>query len=835
MRKKGCAYRNRRWKHDIADVTSYLFNQSCRIIPSVALLLALVLFPLTSTAELLVVKVSLNHEEKGDFFINRSEKGDFLMKTSDLKTIGFRSPSGATLVMEGETYMVLSSMKGVVHTFDEGTLSLVITAPPVALGMETVDFSSKQTQKIYYPRDSSLFLNYNADYVAGNGFSFSNFNLTSQAGARTGDFLFLSDSIFTKNLNGERLIRLQSSLTHDDRKNLQRFIIGDFFTSAADLGSSLNLGGLSFAKVYSIDPYFINYPTLGVSGQTSLPSEAKIYLNGMLLKTERLSPGEFQLQNITPYGTTGALDVILKDAFGREQKLNYPYYFAGSSLLKQGLNEYSYNLGLVRDKYGSRSDRYSNLVFSAIHRYGVSDLLTLGVRAEAKKNLYNLGPLARLRLGNLGLLGISLAGSAGRNGTTGGAGMFSYVFQGLRLGASFSVSGYTRDYENISISRSQEKTKSKINVGLSYSDRLLGTLSLGYTSSTMYKGQNSNIPSIGYTRNLTGEATINATYRMVREKTRDNQFLITLNYTPKSNLFVSSVYQSTKDSRSAAIQVQKNAPVGEGYGYSAILQKTDAAGQSTYTVNPSFQYNGRYGIYQGEFNGGSSSGKLDDQYRLSTSGAFVYVGNTFGVTRPVYDSFGLVSTGELNGVKVFLNSQEIGRTDSSGKLFIPNLGSFNQNQVAISDKEIPIDYHLPSVSKLVSPPLRSGSCIPFAIKKIKPISGKIKIKIDGKNKPIEFQEITITINGAEVTFPTGFGGEFDIDLTQSENFKKMTEAEDNGCNSISASHAFIKPGIYKGTVDYEGKRYHFNLKIPTSIDPVINLEETIVDPASSTY
>ncbi len=412
------------------------------------LALVLFLFPVPAVAEQLIARVILNQEDKGDFFVNRNENGDFLMKNDDLRTIGFRSLSGATSTFEGETYLSLRSMAGVAYTFNEENLSLAITANPSLLTKEIIDFFPRETQKVYYPSDTSIFLNYGADYLAGSGFSFTSFNLSSQLGARKGNILFLTDSVYSKDLNHERFVRLQSSFTYDDRKELRRFIAGDFFTSSGDLGSSLNLGGISLAKVFRIDPYFINYPTLGLAGQVALPSEAKIYLNGMLMRTEKFSPGEFELKNITPYGAAGAIDVVLKDSFGREQRLDYPFYFGGSSLLKQGLHEYSYNLGFMRDGFGTASNRYSNMAFSAFHRYGVSDYITLGLRGEARNNLYNIGPQATFLLGNAGIIGLSLAGSTGGSDNTGGAAMFTYFYQGLHAGANFSMEGFTRDYAN---------------------------------------------------------------------------------------------------------------------------------------------------------------------------------------------------------------------------------------------------------------------------------------------------------------------------------------------------------------------------------------------------
>ncbi len=655
------------------------------------LALAFFLLPAPAVAELLIAKIFLNQEDKGDFFVNRTADGDFQVKVEDLKASGFREPTGTTALIDGEPYLSLRSIAGVTFTFNESTLTLALTAAPSLLARKIIDFVPKLSQKVYYPQDSSVFLNYGLDYTAGNGFSFTALNLSNELGIRKGNFLFLTDSSFTKDQTQERFVRLQSSITYDDRKELRRFIAGDFFASSGDLGSNLNLGGFSFAKIYRIDPYFINYPTIGMTGQAALPSEANIYLNGMLLKTEKISPGEFVLQNITAYGGAGDIDVVLKDRFGREQKLNYPFYFGSSFLLRKGLHEYSYNLGFLREKFGTESNDYSNLAFSAFHRYGISDSCTIGFRGEAKNNLYNLGPQTTFLLGNAGILRLSLSGSGGRSSNTGGAGSVTYTYQGVHAGARFSLTEYTRDYTVVASVPANDKTKSLASAGVSYTDRKLGSLSLDYATTRKFVGQDMDTATIGYTRNLTGESTISVTYRRVRQTEYANEFFVTINYTPKPNLYASASYENTKDAKNTVIAVQKNLPVGEGYGYRTIIERSDAAGQSTYTVNPTLQYNARYGTYLGEFNGQSTAGRLNDQYHMSAAGALVYVGNTFGATRPVYDSFGLVKTGDIEGVKVLLNSQEIGTTDSSGKLFIPTLGSYYQNQVAINDKDITMD------------------------------------------------------------------------------------------------------------------------------------------------
>lgn len=780
--------------------------------------------------EQLVVRIVLNQEEKGDFFVTRLDNGDFLMSIEDLETIGLGLPAGLITKQEEEPRLALRSIKGLGYTFDAATLSIDMRADPALLGREIIDFRTERKEKVYYPHDTSLFFNYGADYRAGDGFTFTNFNFTNELGLRTGNILFYTDSVFSRDPNQDKFIRLQSRFTHDDRQTLRRFMVGDFFASSGDLGSSLNLGGFSLRKVYRMDPSYLYYPTLHFIGQTALPSEARIYLNGMLIKTETLSPGEFELKNLTPYGAAGTLEVVLRDAFGREQRLNYPFYYADTALLKEGLHEYSYNLGFTREDYGSRGNRYGRLVFSAFHRYGVSDGLTVGLHGEAQRDLLNVGPQLSFVAGRAGICSLSLAGSTGKDFGSGAAGIATYSYQGLHFGFGLSLAGYTRDYVTVADVQADDRTRYSAGCGISYGNRLLGTLSLDLTAVRRYAGDDRDQAAVSYTRSLTSQLSLTTTYRKIREDRDADEFLISLNYIPRRSLFVSSRYEQTEDSRDAVISVQKNPPVGEGLSYRASVKRSEADSGTTWTIDPYLQYNGRYGVYEAGFEERMTEGQRDSQYQLSVAGALVYVGGAFGATRPVYDSFGLVHVGDVEGVRIRLNSEEVGVTDAAGNLFVPNLGSYTENQVEIEARDIPMEYYLSSVRKLVSPPLRSGSCIPFVVKKMQPIFGRLAIRVDGELRPLEFLEVTCTIAGREFTFPTGSGGEFDIDLTQSDVFQSLLDLEESSCAFAGDSgNNILKPGIYQASIRYEGRRCTFDLTIPASDDPFIDLGQVVIE------
>jgi outer membrane usher protein FimD/PapC len=176
---------------------------------------------------------------------------------------------------------------------------------------------------------------------------------------------------------------------------------------------------------------------------------------------------------------------------------------------------------------------------------------------------------------------------------------------------------------------------------------------------------------------------------------------------------------------------------------------------------------------------------------------------TLNFGRPVQDSFALVKVGDLKGVRVYLSSQEMGRTGSSGKILIPNLGSYYENQISINDKDISMEYTITEVMKYVSPPLRSGSYIEFGATKIQSFFGTLRVKVGEEIKPLEYVEFKLLVEGKELLSPTGKGGEYYL-----EN---------------------IKPGKYRGELKYLDKDYSFDIIVPKSEDVMIDLGEIICE------
>ena len=750
-------------------------------------------------ADSFYVKVFLNGVEKGEFLVRLLDDGDFLVRTADLAAMGLFIPPGPTTEIDGEPHRSLRSLEQMSFAFREKTLTLELTANPSMLPMRVVDFRPPRQPKVLYPNDPSAFFNYGVTRTGGNPGDAESLDVTGQVGARRGDFLFLSDAAYDKTRTDQRLVRLSTNVTRDRREDLQRLVFGDLTASSGDLGTGVNLGGIGFSKVYSIDPYFLRYPLASVGGMVSLPSVAEVYLGGTRIRTEKLSPGQFELNNISSLDGRNDVTVVIRDPFGREQRIVYPFYFA-DTLLEKGLHEYSYNVGFLRRKFGEESLRYGPVAFSAFHNYGVSDRVTLGGRGEGTRDGANLGPQAAFRVADAGIVTLSLAGSARRDGRLGAAGEATHTFQGGPVSTSIFLKGVSRDYA-VAAEEGQGSTDSvryEAAAGAGYGTPRMGTFSVNADYLKRYTGADRRTLAASYSRTIGWNLSVLGSLRSVREGEKVNEVTLGLSYYPAGDISLSANFRETGGVRDEAVQARKNLPAGEGWGYDVLVDRMDSTALSSTTVDPSVQYNARFGSYAAEYRGvQTDSGGYAGNYRLSAYGGVAYVGETIGFSRPITDSFGLVSVGSLEGVRVYYNNQEMGRTDKGGKLFLPSLGSYYENQISIADKDVPIDYSLREVLKVVSPPLRSGSRIPFEVKRFQAVTGTLGWRRDGEWKPAEYVEVRLPAEGKGISFPTGKGGEFYV--------------ED------------LSPGTHAASVEQEGKRCLFEMAVPATDDLIVDL------------
>lgn len=733
------------------------------------------LLPLSpaSAFESIVLRVVLNTEEMGDIFMYSAD-GDFLIKKADLTNMGFQIIEGDAVEMDGETYMSLVSMKGVAYLLDQENLVLEITASPELLPKKSVDLMLQKPKDIYYAKNNSAFLNYGLSHSESDAPGSGATELDNQLGVRLFDMLFLTDTHYKKTRLGESFVRLNSSVTHDRRRDLQRIVIGDFTSVSGALGSSMNMGGLSFSKVYKIDPYLVKYPTLDLSAFASSPSEVEVYVDGRRVFKDRISPGEFEIRNLSEHGGASLVEIVLKDPYGTERRLRYPVYFT-RDMLRPGFGEYSYNIGMRREKFGVKSNEYGRMAYMAFHDYGFNNYLTAGLRLEGDRDLYNAGASASVKLGELGIANLNYAASKSSDPDgSGWAGQARYYYAGREFGGGVNYTKYSEKYRTLATLGTEPK-KYSAGAGVNIGNAAIGSLSFDYNVTEFYDGQSRKNYITAYSRSLfTGGTQFTARYTYTVAAEDSYVVFAGINQILGEAVTLNTSYEETKYYESEFMQLRKDLPFGEGLGYNANIGRIEESFKERYIINPSAQYKAKHAIlgadYYGEYKGDESD---KHNYRLSMSGGLMYVASTIGLSRPVQDGFGLAKVGELKDVDVYVNNLSAGKTNSSGKLFIPTLPSYYAMKVSIASDDIPLEYAVGDIDRNVATSYRGGAFVDFGVKRFHAVTGRLMFMVGNALEPAEYYDVTASIEGREVSIPVGSGGEFyteDMKTGQSYTF-----------------------------------------------------------------
>jgi outer membrane usher protein FimD/PapC len=728
---------------------------------------------------------------------------------------------------DGENYYSLRALHGLTYSFNENKLALDLRVAPELLPTTTIDLYAPRHQNVYNPHDFGAFLNYGIDYTHSAPEATTTISATQQVGVQRDNFLLISDSVYNHSQAGNKYLRLMSSVNIDNKTDLTRIVGGDSFSSSGDLGSILNLGGVSFSKVYRMNPYLITYPTISFTGAAALPSDAELYVNGMKLKSEKLPAGNFDFRNITAYTGAGFSEVVLRDPFGKEQRIAQPFYMT-DQLLKKGLHDFNYSAGFIRNNFGQDSNSYGRFAFSGLHRIGLTDTLTVGGSVEGTTQVIAIGGQGALIFPKAGMVTASSGASLGGPGKSGIAGSAAYGYQSMEFNFRLALRGFSSDYTTAAAIPDSNRVRYEASAVVGYGTKILGSFSLG--GSYVYKevtGWRKDI-SANYSRNLSQQTSLFSTFSYGGETGNESRFFTGITWYPVTNTTVSLRYENSPGTKQETVEVQKNAPLGEGYGYHALVSSNNANAE-TVALDSSLQYNNQYGRYIGQYIAQNSRNGFLQTFHLFGAGSVLFVGDRIGFARPVGDSFALAKVGNLGGVKVYLSSQEMGTTNSRGELFIPDVVSYYDNIVSIKAGNIPLNYSLKTINSVVSPPFRSGSCIAFPVKKLQPVTGVLKAINGREMKPLEFAEMTIETDAGKVILPTGTGGEFYWEQGKGHTLLQDLQI---GCSAITERVSpAIKPGRYQGTAISENATYRFEILIPPSDDLIIDIGQVVAEPA----
>jgi outer membrane usher protein len=214
--------------------------------------------------------------------------------------------------------------------------------------------------------------------------------------------------------------------------------------------------------------------------------------------------------------------------------------------------------------------------------------------------------------------------------------------------------------------------------------------------------------------------------------------------------------------------VQQPAVLIGQWGYDAYV----AAGNST-RVFGQVAYKSPVGLFSAGIDetAGEVSGRMESQGALSLVDRGLFPSNF------VYDSFAIVDTSPMARVHVFQENREVGLTNSSGRLLVPDMRAFDVNHIAIEATDIPADATINNPSRVLRPQDRSGVVVRFPIV----ISHGALVRLtDEAGAPIPLGSVA-RLKGVEAAAPVGYEGEAFIEGLAPHNELTVTRLDGRRC------------------------------------------------------
>ncbi|WP_089605662.1 fimbria/pilus outer membrane usher protein [Acinetobacter piscicola] len=561
------------------------------------------------------------------------------------------------------------------------------------------------------PAHFGAFLNYEMFYGKDN--DTHSFSTLAELGVFKDYWLFKNAMVYRDSAEDQKVVRLSTVLDIDFPERYTRLTVGDTTTVWSPLMNSFRFGGVTYGTNFTEHPDFIywNMPTL--KGSALLPSTVDLYINGVNIYQQSVTPGHYALQSGANIQQAGEAQIVVEDVLGNRTVQKFPVYI-NSRLLKPDLNEYSFSLGKIRYDYEYSDDDYREFFSSAYFRRGISDQTTLGFNASYSKDLQNFGLLWTQGISRFALLDLSVSGSRTSldEGYSIGASLTRSVGN-LSMGVSSKYSNPT--YKSLGYSDFIETTKFDNLAYLSlYNVPYLNNVNFNYVERRYHENPQFSFPdtkilNLGFTRMIGKKISFSASYFKEFQDDGNEGAFFSFSYYFDNNRSVYADHSTDNESR---LRWVKNSPVQNGIDYSlGVNQKDGDVSYNSYAM-----FKSTYGDL-----GVSYDRSAENFYNAQVTyrGALTLLGGHTAMTKYVDNAFALVKVGDYADVDVFRSLSPVATTLKDGSVFVHNIVPYISYDLSFDQDQIPIEDKIEYADKKLVALNQRGYVINFPIYKTK--------------------------------------------------------------------------------------------------------------------
>ena len=696
------------------------------------------------TAEEVFLDVFINEQHKGTVVLLRSEDRLFV-GAQDLRLWRLGLPNTNPLTFYGEEFYALDALLGLTYKLDESTQMLTVQVPPglfdaTFLNGKKIDFSAPSLQSL------GGFLNY--DVLASHKLGRTMTNGLLELG-RFGTWGTAQTRILALDLNKQAsAIRLDSTWTRDKPMELASLRYGDAISSRSSWGGAVRFGGVQWTTNFSTQPGFVTFPLPGISGEAALPSTVDLYVNNALRMRRQVPSGPFSIQDLPVTNGQGDARLVVRDILGREQVITQPF-FTDSRLLKQGLQEYSYELGFVRRNFGIDSNNYGRPLAVGTYRQGITKKFTGEIHGEVLGNQQAVGLGGVLLLQDAGVFSSSFAMSNSGKGVGGLLGL-GFSRQSGNFGFGVNTQLASQRFAKLGLQPEELAPRHISQIFANLATTALGSFAANYTEQAFRDREENEIVSGSYVREVGSLGNLSVS--VSRSLSGDSKMIFGLNFSMmlgKSN--TANISTSAKPgNQQATLQLSRSRPAGNGIGYRLVAELGDSDRRE---AEVSLQNGvGNYTLAAAQSQGQTA-------FRGSASGGVAFLGGSTFLSRRINNSFAVVQVPGYSGVGIYSDNQLVASTDANGNALLPGLRPYQKNSVRIEQADIPFDTRVDVLQLDAVPYFRSGLLLKFPVKRSRGALLSVVLE-NGEPLPAGAQVQILGDNIVEnEVFPTGFRGE----------------------------------------------------------------------------
>jgi len=710
--------------------------------------------PAASNDETLYLDVQVNGHfigKIGEFTLRR---GMLFVRPDELRDLGFRVPISRASRTGG--LIGLSDLPGISWTLDPRNQVLQVTATDSAL-LPTVlqPYGAEAIEgRRVIESGTGMTLNYDTVGTFSGGQSGGSGSMEMRAfsplGILSSEWLGYAGA--TAGATGSNTaIRLDSAYTFADVNTLRRYSVGDYINGGLAWTRPIHLEGVQIISDFSMRPDLVTFPMPSIAGSAAVPSTVNVLADGNLTVSSQVTAGPFEIPQLPVVQGAGTISMTVTDAMGHQVTLNQPFY-ASSTMLAPRLQTFAVQSGLVRRNWGSASYDYGKLAGAAIYRRGLSRKFTIESSIEGTQGAFMAGAGGVVQVGNLGIVNFAVAPSIG----SGQAGVqFSAGAQ--RIGRVFSLGGAAiladRNYRDVASMNGSGVPRKQLSAFTGLSLRRFGSGGLAYAAVNqdaspvplpqgVTPAQHSQVASANYSLQIHHVFLYATEFRdLVNKGGSGLQIGLTIPFGRRNAITVSGTSNG-----SGQVEVQQPAPMIGDWGYQAFL-----SADGTTHIFAQGQYKSPVGL----FTAGVDSDDGVTTVRLESQGAFSLVDHGLFPSNTIYDSFAVVDTNPVAHVHVLQENRDVGTTNSSGRLLVPDMRSFDLNRIAIEPTDIPPEATINTASRELRPQDRSGVVVRFPIKFS---HGALLKLVDAAGVAVPLGS-TATLRATGTVVPVGYDGD----------------------------------------------------------------------------